>query len=122
MDFSVDQRREGDVAIITVRGHLTTQTADLFSACARTALPTTRSLIVDLSRATDLDEAGLVVLREAERSVRQRGGTLRAAGVHGTLGQVFDDAGLWDSLGGDRTVEQEVRRSAAHNAAEDYFR
>lgn len=122
MEFSIDQHRDGDLAIITMQGHLTKQTADLFSACVQTALPATRSLIIDLTRATGLDEDGLWVLLEAERAVRHQGGTLRAAGVHGTLEQVFDDAGLWDSLGGNRTVEQEVRRSAAHNAAEDYFR
>ena len=122
MDFSVDQHREGDLAVISLQGSLTTEATDRLSACLDTTLPTTRSLVIDLSRTTALDEEGLSVLLDAERRARRRGDAVRAAGVHGAVEDVFEEFDAWRSLGGHHTLDEEVRRLHARDAARDYFR
>ncbi|WP_328292532.1 STAS domain-containing protein [Kineococcus sp. NBC_00420] len=99
-DFSVDQHRESDLAVISLQGSLTTETTDRLSACLDTTVPTTRSLVVDLSRTTALDEEGLSVRLDAGRRARRRGGAVRAAGVHGAVEDVFEEFDAWHSLGG----------------------
>jgi len=121
VDFSLDRRHENGVEIIGLRGHLVAETADLLSACVDTTLPRSRRVIIDMTHTSLLDQDGFAALLRGEHLARQRHGWLRVAGVHGAVQEVFTTFDGWARLGGNATLEMEIERATAQQAAEAYF-
>ncbi|WP_432560867.1 STAS domain-containing protein [Kineococcus sp. SYSU DK003] len=118
MDFSVRQHADDDdVVTVEVSGDLDAETAGVFTCSMTTALARYRFVVLDLTRTTFLDCRGLACLLQAGRTARRRGIWLRAAGVDGAARIVFDAFDARCALGGDASVDEEVRRAAAQVAA-----
>ena len=56
------------------------------------------AIVIDLSRVTFIDAAGLGLIIRARRSAKERGATLGVCGVEGQVAHVFALAGLSDLI------------------------
>lgn len=96
MDLSIDVRREGDDAVVTLAGELDISTApDVQDALAElTDAP--RKVVVDLSALEFCDSTGLAALLGAHKTLNENGGSLELLAPSPMLVNLVKITGLDD--------------------------
>lgn len=95
-DLSVDvERGEGASAVVYLCGELDKLTVPMLrERLSELVAAGYDTIVVDAEGLTFCDSSGLWVLIESQRTVRERGGSLRLTRVHGVLRRVLDVTGL----------------------------
>lgn len=94
-DLTITSRRQGEAYVVETRGEVTVFTSpDLREALGRIAEGGCGIVVVDLSGTAYVDSSGVATFVEALRTIRDRGGEMRLAGISDRVRGVFEIARL----------------------------
>jgi anti-sigma B factor antagonist len=95
---------------IRVEGELDLAVAERFEAALERALASHEQILVDLSACEFLDASALVILRRAQRRLRERGSQLLLRGASGQVRRILSITGLSEN---GRVLTDSGKRPAA---------
>lgn len=96
MDMRIETALDGETAVITLGGHLNTNTASELEAALEPVFAQTHNVVLDCAALEYLSSAGLRVLVAAQKEVTAAAGSLRIANVCDDVREVFEITGLID--------------------------
>ena len=89
---------DGDAAVVSVEGHLNTNTAGELERELASVFARTHAVTLDFAKLEYLSSAGLRVLVAAQKQVMKAGGSLCIANAVDEVREVFEITGLVDVL------------------------
>jgi anti-sigma B factor antagonist len=96
--LSVDVVDAGGAAVIWPVGQLDVTSTSLWQEALASVMAPGGSVIVDLSRLTFIDSAGLSSLSMGRRTALRLGCRFSVRGARGAVAQVLEQTGLWTIL------------------------
>ncbi len=93
--IQVEPTTKSNVMLVRLTGRLDAAASTEFEdACTRAFAAGARDLVLDLSQLRYVSSAGLRVILSAAKTLQAKGGTLRLAGLGGTVREVFEICGF----------------------------
>jgi len=98
-DLAIERRTEAEGrTVLVLAGYIDLSTAMRVGAAISAALPEASSLEVDLAGVTFVDSSGLREFVLGYQQAKSAGRGFRLTGAHGSIRQVLEISGLYDSL------------------------
>jgi anti-sigma B factor antagonist len=94
----VDVSQEGDRLTAAVTGEVDAASADGFEARLTAALPSSPSVVLDLSGVSFMDSSGLRALMTIHAEVASRGGSIELSATSSAVDRLLSVTGLTDQF------------------------